>query len=444
MKIQVKPIFLYGGLFSFFWGQILVADITFDSQSVKLEADATTALTTYTDTGLSVNLGGYSGAAFVMSTFSGKKSNSSNFFEADYQLYDYNSNSVLGQVHKRQIEKTSTAAGAGSALGIVNLSGNSVTLQHARTLYSQSNSLITLAGSTLTAIPLSSGTTDLSYASASQLLGVNTSLSDYSSVVTTTGSFNVPAVHEGTKEVFVAAAFDVIASGSGQGSWKLQFKPATGGVWQDVGNTAFRGVNSSEGIVTMVGLADISDAGDYIVRLVQAIDVAGGTLTTSNVDIAAISLSIDATQYLQSYETTVNGVDTTISMQLSLDEDMPVFAAANITANSSGNDTGTYFLSAIDDGSTSILASSTREVLSSSLGSVGLSSIYNFTAAGTNSITLTIDSAYLGFDSNSNFVAFELTSTTAIPEPATVGFLLGIGAFTLAMLRRGRLNHAGN
>ena len=99
------------------------------------------------------------------------------------------------------------------------------------------------------------------------------------------------------------------------------------------GSTARRAVDANSGIVTLVGLADLGESGssgNYQVRLVQSSDDNSTQITTSNVDVVGISLSVNATEYLQTYEGTFSTSGS--SMTIDLTQDMDVFSVANISA----------------------------------------------------------------------------------------------------------------
>ncbi len=408
--------------------QSLLSQTAFESVRDILPSDSTTSSATLVDTGLAVSLGNYTGEALVVSSFSGEKTNNAEVLIATYQMAY--SGSAIDQPHLRSIQKTSSAAGAGSSVSIVNLtSPANITLQHSEN-NSKSN-LTTLTGSTLSAIPLSAGGMTLNHAYTSVLDPDSpTAVTDFSPVVTSS-SFSVPAVHDGTSEIFIMASFDVIANQSGLGTWKLQVKDATSGIWVDAGNHARRSIGTSEGIVTLVALADVSASDNYEVRLVHASD-GSAVLTTRNVDLAAVSLSIDQDFYLQSYEADAIS-PTGATMSIPVASDMQVFAASNITSGSVQNDTGVFSLS-LDDGATStLLASSKREVTSNLFGSVVLAGIVSASASNTNILGMSIDTTNIGFEADSNFVAFGLT---AVPESKNFALALGLATCLFVVRRR--------
>lgn len=416
-------IFLYIAIVPTTW-----AAVTFSAGNDRLLVDSTTSSSTPVNTGLAVSLGGYTGDALVVSSFSGEKTNNSEPVIAQYQLA-YNG-SVIGQPRFRNIQKSSAAAGAGSSVGVVTISNsNDITLQHAEN-NSKAN-LTTLTGSTLSVIPLTSGATTLNHAHQSVLDPSASTTGSSFSQVTATSSFSVPAVHSGTSEIFVMASFGVSADQSGSGSWQLQVRDVATGTWVNVGNQAQRAIGTSEGIVTVVGLADVSAAGSYEARLLHASD---GTaqLSTTNIDLVALSLSIGANEYLQSYEATTIGA-TGASLSIPVGQDMQVFAAANITANSSNNDTGTYLLNLNDGASTNLISSSTREVDSANLGSVALSGVVSLVASNSNTLEMSVDSANLGFSSDSNLVAFGLTS---VPEHSSIAWISALVVLIFALRKR--------
>ncbi len=413
------------------WIQPAWSAVTFSAGNSILASNASVSTSTPTDTGLAVSLSGYTGDALVVSSFSGQKSNNSDPITASYRLA-YNGG-VVGLSRSRIISKSSAAAGAGSSVGIASIvDATDITLQHSRI---GSPSLETLAGSTLSVIPLTSGGTTLNHSSASVTTGASTSSTSFSPVATAS-AFTVPAVHADTSEIFIMASFQVAVSGiglppPGQGTWKLQVSVFGSGIWTDVGNQMQREISTDSGIATLVGLADLTTADDYEVRLVHASDGAA-TLSTTNVDLVAVSLSIDETSYLQSYEADTIG-STGASLSVPVDTDMQVFAATSITADSTTNATGTYLLNHNDGTTLNLMSSSTREVNNPDLGSVALSGIVSVAAADTNTLELSVNSNNLTFSSDTNFVAFGLTS---VPENSSIAWVTGFFALLLVLKRR--------
>ncbi|MBT8036330.1 MAG: PEP-CTERM sorting domain-containing protein [Verrucomicrobiae bacterium] len=409
------------------------ASITFTSKTTLLTADSATSSTTPVNvSGLSTSLTGYTGKAMVMSTFSSQKGSNSSSLTATYRLHD---GAAVGQDHMRVLTKNDAYdTGAGSVLGIADItSGSAVNLQHSRTS-SKSIDLETLAGSTLTAIPLTAGGKTLDYTSLSSSSSVTNSSSSDVTVASLTGAntLSVAAVHDGTSEVFVMASFDTYAAADLDASWSLQYR-AEGdtGSWTDIGKQAQRSVTANEGIVTLVGLADLSAAGNYDIQLVQRSD-GSNNLTTLGANIVALSLAIDENEYLQSYEATSVGA-TGATLDIDLSEDMDVFAVSNITAETNGTSTiDNYNLLSNDGTSDTTLAYSTREVGSTDLGSVGLGSISSMLASNNNSFEINSTGTILEFNPDSNFVAFGLTS---VPEPSSSA-LLALSATLFAWHRR--------
>ncbi|WP_162027724.1 MULTISPECIES: hypothetical protein [unclassified Lentimonas] len=401
--------------------------VTFDASYAITSADADTNSDTLVDvTGLSVTLPSYSGDVLMISSYSANKKNNSDELTARHQL-DANG-SPVGIERDRHIIKSSAAAGAGAAIGVVNVSsGGSMTLQHAKSTGDKPG-LSTLSHSTLTAIPLTSGGKTLSHAYTSSTDTVTSNVEE----VAKTTALNVANIHGGTAEVFIMATFETVSSGTSNASWQLEYRTAETGLWEVAGNASSRKLDTNQGVAAVTALADLDAAGDYEFRLTQSL-VSGDNFSTLDVDLVALSLSIDADTYLQSYEQYTVG-STGATLDLAVSEDMDVFVAASVTATSTSSTTGEYQLF-LDGGTTSsIVAGSTREVDTGDVGSVALTGVYSLLASDTNTLTLQTDDADLTFGTDgNNVVGFGLT---AVPEPSQYTLIFCVLTFAVVLRRR--------